>query len=408
MQTRIITLLLITGSLIGGRAAAQGRGPAEAGSVASPAATTPRTPAPDPHTKLERFLDYLENGRVVQLFKSRDGLGIRIGGIDRGAGLAAGPVWRESGLFDGRMQFHTSAAISIVGDRGAVAGVTFPDLITSRTAVSIGVAADHLAQERFYDPTPRAATPEYTVYAVDRRRTGLDVTVNAARWLRVTGGFGWAKLSGADAVARGVPGIASRWTALEAPGLGTPTDFAVTSVSATADRRDVPGNPRRGGRYSIRLERHADRSSNQFSFKKLDIELEEHFSWWRGERRLMLRTIAVLTAPDPGHDVPFYLQPTLGGSQYLRGFPTDRFRDRQMLLVQAEYGWDIWPFLGAVLFYETGNVAPDLRAMTWDHFRRDYGIGFRFGSARTIAVRSNVAFGSGEGTRFSMRFSHAF
>ena len=109
-----------------------------------------------------------------------------------------------------------------------------------------------------------------------------------------------------------------------------------------------------------------------------------------------------------GNDVPFYLQPTLGGSQMLRGFATDRFRDRQLVWAQAEYGWDLWPFLGAVLFYEGGVVGSAPAALSIKDFKRDYGIGFRFGSARTIAVRTDVAFGSGEGTRIAMRFSHAF
>jgi hypothetical protein len=95
----------------------------------------------------------------------------------------------------------------------------------------------------------------------------------------------------------------------------------------------------------------------------------------------------------------------------LRGVATDRFRDRNLLALQAEYGWDIGPFLGAVLFYETGAVAHDreeLALKNLKYLKRDYGIGFRLGSARTIALRTDVALGSGEGTRIAMRFSHAF
>ena len=79
-----------------------------------------------------------------------------------------------------------------------------------------------------------------------------------------------------------------------------------------------------------------------------------------------------------------------------------------LLWAQVEYGWDLWPFLGAVLFYEGGVVASEPSAISLKNLKRDYGIGFRFGSARTIAVRTDVALGSGEGTRIAMRFSHAF
>jgi hypothetical protein len=61
-----------------------------------------------------------------------------------------------------------------------------------------------------------------------------------------------------------------------------------------------------------------------------------------------------------------------------------------------------------VLFYESGAVAHDREELTLKNVKRDYGIGFRLGSARTIALRTDVALGSGEGTRIAMRFSHAF
>ena len=75
-----------------------------------------------------------------------------------------------------------------------------------------------------------------------------------------------------------------------------------------------------------------------------------------------------------GQAVPFYLQRTLGGAgdlrsvhderigsdgthATLRGFPFYRFRDRHLLLLQAEYRIPIWGPLDANLFAETGKVA---------------------------------------------------
>ena len=226
----------------------------------------------------------------------------------------------------------------------------------------------------------------------------------------VSASTGWGRLATATTESSsdpGAPAISTRWIS-EAPGLDPAPTFRVLTLSAIADRRDIAGNPRRGGRYAVRLERHADRSLNRYSFNRVSVELEQHFSWWRGQRLLTLRGIAVSSDPDRDSEVPIYLQPTLGGSQLLRGFVPDRFRDRNLLALQAEYAWDIWPFLNAVLFYETGQVARHWQDLRLNDVKRDYGIGFRFGSARTIALRTDVALGSGEGTRISMRFSHAF
>jgi outer membrane protein assembly factor BamA len=307
----------------------------------------------------------------------------------------------------GRVQLGASAAASIVRDHEIEGGVTIPELGDHRLALNFSASTGHLAQERFFGAGLSSARADETTFALDRRSARLDLTVTGTRWLRVAAGAGFASLKVGDGSTRGIPGISTRWNRDAGPGLDS-TSYALFSTSATADWRDVPGNPRRGGRYEVRLERYSDRSLNRYSFNRVNVELEQHLSWWRRQRVLTLRGMAVVSAPDSGNDVPFYLQPTLGGSHVLRGFVTDRFRDRNALALQAEYGWDIWPFLGAVLFYEAGAVAHDWQTMTLKNLKRDYGIGFRLGSSRTIALRTDVAFGSGEGTRIAMRFSHAF
>ena len=40
--------------------------------------------------------------------------------------------------------------------------------------------------------------------------------------------------------------------------------------------------------------------------------------------------------------MPFYLMPTLGGNDTLRGFREYRFRGPHAILLQAEYRWEIW------------------------------------------------------------------
>jgi outer membrane translocation and assembly module TamA len=170
----------------------------------------------------------------------------------------------------------------------------------------------------------------------------------------------------------------------------------------------MPGNPRQGGRYEVAVARYADAAADRYSFTRVDVDLEQHLSAWKRQRVLTLRAVASASIADRGHAVPFHLQRTLGGSRLLRGFVTDRFRDTNLVALQAEYGFDVLPFLGTVLFYEAGAVAPRWQDLSLGNLRRDYGLGFRFGGARAVAMRTDVAFGSGEGARLTMRFNHAF
>lgn len=366
----------------------------DAGHAPPPATTTPTVHAVRAG-RVERFLNALEKRAVLHnLFAPPDGMGIRLGGINDGGGLALGPIWRTSRRAGGRVDAHASAAMSLRLDREVEAALTVRHLAGDRMRVSFGAAATHLAQEQFYGLGRDSQRASRSTFGLDRRSVGTTITARPARWLELNGGVGLL-----SATVRNVP----------APEVFAPAmDYLHTQFSATVDYRDQPGRPRSGGRYQFALQRFAGAEASRASFNRVDAELEQHLSAWKKQRMVTLRAIVSLSDADADHDVPFYLQRTLGGSRLLRGVVHDRFRDRHLVVLQGEYAYDVTPFLDAVLFYETGTVAPRARDLRFSNMRRDYGFGFRFGSARSVALRTDVAFGSGEGTRFIMRFSHAF
>jgi outer membrane protein assembly factor BamA len=399
--------LLLACSLLAGPAAAQAIPETRASEASAARQQKAAALAPAPVDKLEKFLDFVERNAEA-MATGRDGFSVRFGGIDDGSSWAAGPAWQTTRPLNGRLTLRASAAASIFRDHEIDLTMSLPELASHRLSLDVTASRGHLAQERFFGTGPSSAQTNETSFALDSGYAGMTATVAATPWFRASLGAAVADYSVADGGARLVPSIFARWERREVAGLEEPTSFTVLAASTTADWRDVPGNPRRGGRYDVRFERFSNRAQNRYSFNRLNVELEQHLSWWRKQRVLTLRGVAVLSSPDAGNDVPFYLQPTLGGSRLLRGFVTERFRDRNLMALQAEYGWDLWPFLGAVLFYESGTVAPDWKELSLESLKRDYGIGFRFGSARSVALRTDVAFGSGEGTRLAVRFSHAF
>ena len=95
---------------------------------------------------------------------------------------------------------------------------------------------------------------------------------------------------------------------------------------------------------------------------------------------LALHALVSTSDADAGREVPFYLQRTLGGPDDLRGFRRFRFRDRHMLLLQAEYRWEIFTAVDGAIFYDAGKVASRLEDLTCSDLESDYGIGFRFGT----------------------------
>ena len=119
-----------------------------------------------------------------------------------------------------------------------------------------------------------------------------------------------------------------------------------------------------------------------------------------------LRAFAASASADDGNEVPFFLQPTLGGAQTLRGFRSFRFRDESALLLQAEYRWRINELIAGALFYDTGAVARRLGDI--GTLERDYGIGMRVGGRNGVSFRADLAFGGSDGTRLLLRFDDVF
>jgi hypothetical protein len=66
------------------------------------------------------------------------------------------------------------------------------------------------------------------------------------------------------------------------------------------------------------------------------------------ERRVLAGRIQIATtdADRPGA-IPFFLLPSLGGNDTLRGFRAHRFRGPHSILLQGEYRWEIWSGLEA-------------------------------------------------------------
>jgi outer membrane translocation and assembly module TamA len=202
-------------------------------------------------------------------------------------------------------------------------------------------------------------------------------------------------------------GFADHFSELTAPGLNLQPTFLVARTGVLLDRRDAP-NARIGGLYALEFRRFADRDTGASSFIATRVEAQQFVPVWNRTRVLALRVVAEQLQADDGAVVPFYLRPTIGGSRTLRGYERQRFRDNGVLLMQAEYRYEINAFLMGAVFADAGQAAPSLRRMQWRDLRTDYGIGLRFGYSTGVALRTDVAFGGDRTARLVITFSGSF
>lgn len=114
-----------------------------------------------------------------------------------------------------------------------------------------------------------------------------------------------------------------------------------------------------------------------------------------------------------GGVVPFYMQPTIGGSDIdsqlsLRGYPNYRFRGPDATFIQVEYGIPVWGPLGALIFYDAGTVAQTFSGLSIAHFRQDAGTGATFRLGGSNVAQLYLAMGAGHGANLGYNFTKFF
>jgi outer membrane protein assembly factor BamA len=186
--------------------------------------------------------------------------------------------------------------------------------------------------------------------------------------------------------------------------LGLQADHLRTGVSLQYDNRDMPEGPQAGGNYYAEYTRYWDRTLGRHDFNYLNTAVEQYIPYWNKNRVIALRLGAQISWTQEGQTVPFYLQPSLGGSHYLRGFERYRFRDQNAIMLAVEHRWHLYSGSFAALFFEAGKVAPKPSKLNLSDLEYSGGIGFRFAIRNEVVIRIDNAV-SREGYRIILTFS---
>lgn len=171
-----------------------------------------------------------------------------------------------------------------------------------------------------------------------------------------------------------------------------------------------------GAKYRVAYAIVDDRELDRFSFRRLDVEAQQRFAGLAPHHRLTLHGWRSTSYTTDDNDVPFFLQPTLGGKGHLRsvhedligsdgtratlrGFRSFRFRDRNLLLLQAEYRVPVWGPVDATLFVDAGKVTSRPADLSLSNLKRSHGFSVSVMRKSAAIARVDFGFGGGEGTR---------
>ncbi len=120
---------------------------------------------------------------------------------------------------------------------------------------------------------------------------------------------------------------------------------------------------------------------------------------------LALNAVAVFSFGD----VPFHQMPVIGGTRRMRGYFEGKYRDKHLMMVQAEYRMPLFWRFGAVGFGGLGMVGESFEALALRHTRYNFGGGLRFliDKAQKINIRADYGWGY-RSSGFYLTFGEAF
>jgi outer membrane protein assembly factor BamA len=322
-----------------------------------------------------------------------------IGGIRSGSGFGGGTYVEGKGI-------RVSAQTSLNGYQKYEVRLNAP-LSSDLFFADFRATYRDFTQERFFGSGPDSRKEDETNFRQEDKNYAGRFGVTPAKHIKAGVVAGWLETNIGKGTNRTSPSIENRFGSDQAPGLILQPNYLQTGAFVEVDNRDEPGNPRSGGLYTASWTSFDDRKLGQYGFDQYNIEAQHYFPFFNKRRVIAVRGKTTMTDTASGQEVPFFMQPTLGGSQDLRGFSEFRFRGRNMVVLNAEYRWEAFSGLDLALFADAGQVAGKVGDFRLSEFQKAYGTGFRFNAAKSVFLRMDVGF-SNEGARLFVKFSHVF
>lgn len=126
------------------------------------------------------------------------------------------------------------------------------------------------------------------------------------------------------------------------------------------------------------------------SFWRSGADVQYYINLFHGSRVIGLRAL-VDQVHAPADEVPFVYLPSLGGKDLLRGYRSDRFRDRALTMASAEYMWEMSRYAFPFLFVDVGRVQPSLADASAEDLRVGFGGGLQFQTRTSFLMRTHVS-----------------
>lgn len=363
-------------------------------------------PEPPMPGKLKSIRDKVAKSPLVERLRSHeDGFYPRAFTITTGASWSAGAGYRRH-VLDDRAVFDASTEFSIRGYRLFETSLEFP-MVTDRLYVSADARYRHFPQEDFFGIGGVSRERLRSTYLVQTGELWGTLGMRVVPGMTAGVELGWMHLDVGRGTDKRYPSIEELFTESAAPGLTEQPNYLRSGVFWDYDRRDQPKYPRAGTHVRVSFNTYRDVTLDRYSFNRFDAEASGYMRGLRLQDVVAVRGRLTYANNSPGHVVPFYMLPTMGGGSSLRAFDEFRYRGENALLLNAEYRVPVHKFVDVAAFVDGGTVSQDYQGINPNGLITNYGVGLRLHTATRMIFRFDVAHGR-EGTRFLAKVKNPF
>ena len=156
------------------------------------------------------------------------------------------------------------------------------------------------------------------------------------------------------------------------------------------DTRDNLFFPTKGDFFELNAVFYNKFMGSDFNFSMYTLNLRKYITVFSNH----VFAVQTLVQSQTG-TVPFMNLARIGGQYNMRGYFEGRFRDKNLLVLQADYRVPLFWRIGVVGFAGVGNVAEKFNRLNLQELKFSYGFGLRFlfDKKERIWVRLDVGFG---------------
>lgn len=363
---------------------------------------------PDEVSSAEHFLrDFKDKNYMERFTQGYNGFRLKIGNMVTGGGFAIGPEYYREDLLNGELTARASAQISTRGFQKFEAQATMPRLAHSKINLDFLGTHRNYSGINYYGPGPDSEKTGRSNYRLEDTSIDGILGFKPRHYAKFGASLGYLWVNVGPGTDHRFISTDKQYPSSVIPGIDTQSNFLRYGVFGQFDYRDNPLGAKQGGNYVVQYSKFKDQKFNQYSFDRIDINLEQYIGIFNRTRVLALRAKSILTNTSGNNVVPFYLQPILGGSDDLRGYRAFRFSDRNMVVYTAEYRWEVFAGLDGAIFADAGKVAPNTKQLNFKNLESSVGFGLRFNAQNRTFMRFDVGF-SHEGFQVWFKFNDVF